>query len=163
MWRGLAPVRHGVIVPGPASEGTGTGLAARRTPLPLPHVYRVTARACPGQQRKSRRALKRVRILKSSLTNMSPLFFLRSAFQPAFNPHEGASPIIRSGIFVAPHVHDGFIPTHFNVLSLSRPAVWQAALLYLHEGDKVPLASRATSQKRTAWPGGALLSLSAPP
>lgn len=94
---------------------------------------------------------------------MFPLFLLRSAFQPAFNPREGASPVTRSGVFVAPHVHDGFISTHFSALSLLRPAVWQAALLYLHEGDTVPLVSRATSQQRTAWAGGALLSLSAPP
>ena len=38
---------------------------------------------------------------------------------------------------------------HLNTVPLLRSAVWQAALMYLHEGDKLRIASRAISQRQT--------------
>lgn len=52
---------------------------------------------------------------------------------------------------------------HFNIFSLLRSAVWQAVLMYLHKGDKLHIASRATSQQKITLPGGAFLSFNIPP
>jgi len=49
-------------------------------------------------------------------------------------------------------------PMHLDTLSLFRSAVWQAALTYLCEGDKLCIASRATSQQQKTSLGGAFLS-----